>query len=99
MVRLGAGSLLRVGRERDWVGSARFERRGVDVLDVRPLLVGSGSTASAGRSSSRLAPDGADSRLPGSPSIVRASVMAGSFLTGSRGVDRGSAALAGTRIS
>jgi hypothetical protein len=98
-VRLGAGSLLRVGRERDWLGSARLERRGVDVLELRPLLVDSGSTASAGRSSSRLAPDGTGGRLPGSLSMARASVMAGSFLTGSRGADRGSAVLAGTEFN
>lgn len=96
-VRLGAGSLPRVGRERDWVGSASVERRGVDVLEFRPLLLGSGSTASAGRSSSRLVPAGAG-RLPDSPSISRASAMAVSALTGSRGADLSSAGLAGTKF-
>ena len=96
-VRLGTGSLLRVGRERDCVGSARFARRGVEVLELRPLLlVGSGSTASAGRSSSRLAPVGAEGRLPGSPSRSRASGMVISDLTGSRGVDLDSTGFTGT---
>jgi hypothetical protein len=69
----------------------------VDVLEFRPLLVGSGSTASAGRSSSRLVPAGAG-RLPDSPSISRASAMAVSALTGSRGANLGSAGLAGTQL-
>lgn len=62
-LRLGAGSLLRVGRARGWV-SANVERMGVEVLEFRPLLV-SDSWESMGRPSmsSRLLPAGTDVRL------------------------------------
>jgi len=62
-LRLGAVSLLRVGRARDWA-SANVEGTGVDVLEFRPLLVPD-SCESAGRPSmsSRLLPASTGVRL------------------------------------
>lgn len=88
LLRRGAGSVLRVGRERGWLFSANVESAGVEFLEFRPLLV-SASIGSAARASmsSRLPPTVVEVRGPAS-TYSRASVLV-SFLRGpSRGVDR-----------
>jgi hypothetical protein len=56
-----AGSWLRVGRARCWVGSY-VERTGVDVLEVRPLLASFSPESALPSRSSRLDPAGTDVR-------------------------------------
>lgn len=88
VLRRGAGSVLRVGRERDWLLSANVESAGVEFFEFRPLVV-SASNASAARASmsSRLPPPVVEARAPTS-SYSRASALV-SFLRGpSRGADR-----------
>lgn len=97
VLRLGAGSVLRVGRARDWAFSDKLGSMGVEVLEDRPLTV-SGSNASPGRpsTSSRLFPAVTGIGLPVSLSLSRCkSEVLASGLTGpSRGVDLGSAGFA-----
>jgi hypothetical protein len=87
-----AGSWLRVGRARCWVGSY-VVRMGVDVLEVRPLL-GSFSPESALPSrSSRLDPAGTEVRALESSYSRWRSVASSCLMVPSRGRDLESVAL------